>query len=177
LNTAVLALAWAEDAVYASTETPPQFNEAPRHFSPDAAPASTRQSQETERMVLGRWDGTQWVELGTPENGLPAPREETVHDFRDLFTVGKYLIAVSSVWPETGGRNVFVYDGRQLKPLGGGVNAISVESAGLASDGLWFGGFITEAGSGDERIPSVGVARFAVDDEARIESRNPPRSR
>jgi hypothetical protein len=178
LNTAVLALAWAEDAVYASTETPPQFNEAPpRPFGPDAAPALTRQSQETKRMVLGRWNGTHWTELGTAENGLPAPREETVHDFRDLLTVGKYLIAVGSVWPETGGRNVFVYDGQQLKPLRGGVNAISVESVGLANDGLWFGGFIAEAGSGDERIPSVGVARFAVDDEIRKESRLPPRSR
>jgi hypothetical protein len=32
----------------------------------------------------------------------------------------------------------------------------------LGRDGLWFGGRIAEAGSGDEVIPTIGVARLGM---------------
>ncbi|MPZ17950.1 MAG: hypothetical protein GEV06_08570 [Luteitalea sp.] len=144
LSAAVLALAWGEDAVYASTENP--------------------SDPSVEHLLLGRWDGTQWEEVATPDNGLPPPREETVHAIRDLLALGRYVVAVGSLWPETGGRNAFIYDDRQrrIAPLDGGLNAIGVDEVALGRDGLWFGGAIAEAGSGDTRIPSVGVAHFRL---------------
>lgn len=145
LGSAVLALAWGRDGVYISMEAP-----------------SSTEEPDTPWFLLWHWDGSQWVELATPENGLPAPRENTVHQFRDLLAVGRYVVAAGSVWPETGGRNVFVYDGQRLAPLGGGLNAIGVSSIALANDGLWFAGEIAEAGSGDQVIPSVGIARFTA---------------
>lgn len=144
LPSAVLALAWGRDAVYASTED--------------------RGDPVVEHLLPGRWDGTRWEEVATPENGLPRPREETVHSIRDLLALGRYVVAVGSLWPETGGRNVFIYDDRQrrMAPLGGGLNAISVDAVALGRDGLWFGGEIAEAGSGDTRMPSIGVAHFRL---------------
>ena len=141
LTTAVLALAWGGNGVYVSTEP--------------------SQAEGAGHTLFGRWDGSSWIELGTPENGLPAPREQTVHSIRDMVAQGNYVVAVGSLWPESGeGRNVFVYDGSRIAPLAGGLNAISVDSVVLSRNALWFGGAIAEAGSGEERVPSVGIARF-----------------
>jgi hypothetical protein len=111
------------------------------------------------RELLARWDGTRWIELATPENGIPAPDGETVHTFTRLMERDGKLIATGYVWPETGGRNAFLWDGTRFTAIGGGLPAISVDGAALAADGLWFGGWIAQAG-GDEWIPSVGVARM-----------------
>jgi hypothetical protein len=148
---AVLALAWANDAIYVSTE--PAEPPKPRH------------------LLLGRWDGRSWTEVATPENGLPAPREETVHSIRDLLAVGRHVIAAGSIWPVTGGRNVYVFDGARFTALGGGVDAISVNSIALAPDALWFGGQIAEVGAAEAQAPSVGIARFKLPDASDSASR------
>lgn len=144
LRTGVMAVAATEDAIYASTEPPL-----------DAGGT---------QILLGRWDGSQWVEVGTPGNGLPAPRERTVHTISDLLAVGRSVIAVGSIWPETGGRNVYVYDGARFSALGGGLNAISVRSVARARDGLWFTGAIAEAGPEGNLVATIGVARFSLPD-------------
>lgn len=141
---AVLALAWGEEAVFVSTEKPSDPN--------------------GKQLLLGRWDGSQWLEIGTPENGLPAPRENTTHGIRDLLAVGRYLFLVGSIWPESGGRNAFVYDGSRISALAGGVDAIGVDSVAIAGRKLWFGGDIAEVGAGDEQVSSVGIARFSASD-------------
>jgi hypothetical protein len=143
-NTGVTALAWAEDAIYAANESV-------------SNPA-------IQRFVLARWDGGQWVELATPESGVPPPQGESVHQFRDLLALGRNLIAAGSINPETGGRHVFVFDGMRLAPLAGGIGAIAVDRVALGGDGLWFTGLIAEAGSGDERTPSIGIAHFGLKD-------------
>ena len=112
-----------------------------------------------DRRILAAWDGAQWTELATPERGLPAPMGETVHTFTALREIGDQLLAVGYVWPETGGRNAFLYDGERFTSIGGGIAAISVNAVAVGRDGLWFGGTIAEVG-GDDPIPSVGVAHL-----------------
>ncbi|HEY0839183.1 MAG TPA: hypothetical protein VGD74_03255, partial [Vulgatibacter sp.] len=138
LGSTVMALAYAEHGIYAST---------------------TLEGDEA-RPILAHWDGGAWTDLGTPANGLPAPLEGTVHTFTSLLARGDLLIASGYVWPESGGRNVFVWDGSRFTSVGGGLAAISVDSIALAGDGLWFSGTIAEAGLSGQRIPTVGIARF-----------------
>jgi hypothetical protein len=79
---------------------------------------------------LAVWDGATW----SPPPGGPANN-------------AVYRLSVSD-------------DTLLMAPLSGGLNAISVDAVALGRDGLWFGGEIAEAGSGDTRIPSLGVAHF-----------------
>ena len=122
--------------------------------------AATTFEGDPARAILARWDGATWTELATPANGIPAPLGGSVHTFTALLERGGELIATGYVWPETGGRNAFAWDGERFTSIGGGLAAISVDAVALAKDGLWFGGTIAEAGLGGERIPTVGVARF-----------------
>jgi hypothetical protein len=131
----VLAVAYADDGtIYAST-------------ADDGTPG---------RMVLARWDGALWSEVATPEPG-PVPAG---YAFSSLVARGKHVVAAGFAWPDSGRRNVFVYDGESLTSLRGGVTAISVDAAVLAGDGLWFAGTVAEAGAPDERISTVGVAHL-----------------
>ncbi|WP_394824524.1 hypothetical protein [Pendulispora albinea] len=136
LPSAVYALEYGERFIYASSNT--------------SVPGSP---------VLAQWNGTEWIDIGTPERGLPAPMERTRHQFRSLVEYRGKLIAAGEVWPTSGGRNVFVYDGTRFTSLGGGV-AGAVSTIAVADDGLWFGGEIAEAGAGNERIPSTGIAHW-----------------
>lgn len=130
-------------------------------YGAEAIYASTTDEGSPNRMVLATWDGTSWTELATPARGIAAPMGQSTHTFTSLLARGKSLFAVGYVWPETGGRNVFVYDGDHFESIGGGVPAISVDALALTGDGLWFGGSIAEAGLGSARIPSIGVAHYA----------------
>ena len=120
---------------------------------------ATSEEGTPDRRVLAAWDGARWTELATPERGLPAPMGETVHTFTALREIGDQLLAVGYVWPETGGRNAFLYDGERFTSIGGGIAAISVDAVAVGRDGLWFGGTIAEVG-GDDPIPSVGIAHL-----------------
>lgn len=131
----VLAVAYAEDGtIYAST-------------ADDGTP---------DRMILARWDGAAWEDVATPEPG-PVPAG---YAFYSLLARGNYVVASGFAWPNSGQRNVFVYDGQTFESLRGGVTAIHVESSVLARSGLWFGGTIAEAGPPEARISSVGVAHL-----------------
>ncbi|MBX5482048.1 MAG: hypothetical protein IRZ16_09470 [Myxococcaceae bacterium] len=112
------------------------------------------------RFTLARWNGTAWEELATPEHGLAAPWEQTVHTFQRIQEVGEQLVATGYVWPETGERNVFLFDGQNFHAIGGGVNAIDVRALAITHDGLWFGGTIADTGSGEDRRPSIGMAHY-----------------
>ena len=138
LGSTVVALAYAEHGIYASTTL----------------------EGDPDRPILAHWDGAAWTDIATPANGLPAPYDGTVHTFTALLPRGDKLIASGYVWPDEGGRNVFVWDGSRFTGIGGGLAAISVDSIAIAKDGLWFGGSIAEAGLKGERIPTVGVAHF-----------------
>jgi hypothetical protein len=126
----------------------------------DAVYAATSAEGIDGRIVLGRWDGRSWTEVATAENGLPAPLGETTHTFTRLAVHGDALLAVGYVWPETGGRNAFVYRGGRFAAIGGGIAAISVDAVAATSSGLLFGGSIAEVGQGVGRRSSVGAARF-----------------
>jgi hypothetical protein len=68
------------------------------------------------------------------------------------------FIATGYVWPETGWRNVFHFDGTSWSALGGGAAAIEVSSAALTPQGPWLAGSIAEVGAGPSFTSSVGVA-------------------
>jgi len=125
---------------------------------------ATSEEGTPDRRILAAWDGREWTELATPERGLPAPMGETVHTFTALREIGDQLLAVGYVWPESGGRNAFLYDGERFTSIGGGVAAISVDAVAVAPDGIWFGGSIAEVGSGDGVMPSVGIAHLVWPD-------------
>jgi hypothetical protein len=139
-SAAISALAVGEDVVY----------------------AATHDEGDPSRRVLGRFAGGTWTELATPERGLGAPLEGTSHTFTDLELQGDTLIAVGYVWPEDGGRNVYVYQDDRLRVLGGGVGAMSVDAVATTDDAVILGGAIAEVGAGDATRPSIGVARWLV---------------
>ncbi|MCE9670134.1 hypothetical protein LY474_20250 [Myxococcus stipitatus] len=116
------------------------------------------------RITLGHWNGDEWVELATPERGLPPPHNADqggVHSFRKLVASGDHLIATGTIIPEgQGPSHAYVFDGERLQPIGQGVHAISVDAVALTRDGVWLGGGIAEVGRDDTLVPSVGVARF-----------------
>ncbi|WP_394823632.1 hypothetical protein [Pendulispora albinea] len=127
----------------------------------DAVYIATHPENQRNRKVLARWDGTAWTELATPANGIAAPHGKSVHTFLSLLALdGGRLIAAGEVWPETGGRNAFYFDGSKFSPISGGVSAIAVESMALGADAIYFAGNIAEVGDGDTLRPSVGVARL-----------------
>ncbi|WP_338870105.1 hypothetical protein [Myxococcus stipitatus] len=148
LSTSVIDVAYGASGIYVSTN---------QEMGPDGQPIPGR-------LTLGRWNGTTWVELATPENGLPPPMGEDqggTHSFRKLVPSGKELVAVGTLLPNDGGpTHAYVYDGARLHPIGGGVNAIGVAAAALTPEGIWLGGFIAEAKHNQRVIPSVGVAHF-----------------
>jgi hypothetical protein len=131
----VLAVAYAEDGtIYAST-------------ADDGTP---------DRMILARWDGAEWTDVAQPEPG-PVPAG---YSFSSLVARSGYVVASGFAWPNSGERNIFVWDGQSFHSLRGGATAISVDAAVLAKNGLWFGGTIAEAGPPDARLSSVGIAHL-----------------
>jgi hypothetical protein len=108
--------------------------------------------------VLSRWDGNVWEDVAQPE---PGP-VDAGYQILSLVARGKYVVAAGFGWPESGERNLFLWNDetKVWSPLAGGVPAVSVDTAVLAGNGLWFGGFIAEAGLADARIPSVGIAHL-----------------
>lgn len=126
--------------------------------------AATHDEGDPSRLALGRFADGSWTELGTPERGLGAPLEGTSHTFTALELRGDTLIAVGYVWPEEGGRNVYVYQNDRLRALGGGVGATSVDAVVATEGAVILGGSIAEVGTGDASRPSIGVARWLFTD-------------
>ncbi|WP_373048583.1 hypothetical protein [Vulgatibacter sp.] len=122
--------------------------------------ASTNFEGDPARQILARWDGEGWTELATPANGIAAPIGESVHTFTNLVERDGMLVATGYVWPEEGGRNAFVWDGTRFEAIGGGIAAISVDAVAITEAGIFFGGWIAEAGPAGERASSVGVAQL-----------------
>jgi hypothetical protein len=108
--------------------------------------------------VLARWDGSTWEDVAVPE---PGP-VDVGYQIYSMVARGKYVVAGGFGWPGSGERNLFLWndEAKEWSTLAGGVPAISIDSAVLAEDGLWFGGFIAEAGAPGARIPSVGIAHL-----------------
>jgi hypothetical protein len=114
-------------------------------------------------VVLGRWDGSAWEELGTEPRGLiPHVDPDGAHQILQLFVRGDRVVLAGAIHPETGGRHAFLFDGERFAPLAGGVGAISVDAFAATHDALYFGGFVATAGAGDAMIPSVGIARLPL---------------
>lgn len=122
--------------------------------------AATHDEGTSGRLLLGRFDGTSWVDIATPANGLGRPFELTTHTFTSLEARGDVLLAAGSIWTEDGARSAFVYQDGMFRPLGGGVGALSVDVIEAGPDGIVVGGAIAEAGAGSDVVPSVGLARF-----------------
>ena len=129
-------------------------------FGKESIYVATQFEGDDSRPTLGRWDGTKWEELATPENGLPKAQGESIHNFLDLREIDGKLLAVGYVWPETGGRNAYLYDGDEFTAIGDGVNATAVESVTVDRNGIWFTGSIADMGMGEARISSSGIAHY-----------------
>ncbi|WP_394845262.1 hypothetical protein LZC95_50570 [Pendulispora brunnea] len=135
---AVSALAATKDGIYVAT-----------------------QKENAARRILARWDGSAWTELATPENGIPKPYGATTHTFTALLALPDgSLFASGYVWPETGGRNVFYFDGKKFTSVGGGAAATDVGAIALGADAVYFAGSIAEVGAGTKLRASVGVGRI-----------------
>jgi trimeric autotransporter adhesin len=124
--------------------------------------AATHDEGTSGRLLLGRFDGTSWVDIATPANGLGRPFELTTHTFTALEARGDVLLAAGSLWTEDGARNAFVYQDGTFRALGGGVGALSVDAIEAGPDGIVVGGAIAEAGASDETVPSIGIAHFRL---------------
>jgi len=148
LSTSVITATYGPAGIYASTN---------HEMGPGGVPVA-------DRLMLGHWNGTAWVELATPANGMPPPLGEEqggVHSFRKLVAVGNTVVAVGTIAPADGGpTHAYVFNGERFLPIGGGINALTADAIALTPDGIWLGGNIAEAGRGESLIPSVGIAHL-----------------
>jgi hypothetical protein len=112
------------------------------------------------QLLLGAFDGTRWVELATPASGLtPAP----YFNFNALRVVGSAIVGVGSAQlDDKSGRGAVVFENGTFRPLGGGVNGITVLDIAVTSDAIWIAGDIAEAGSGGQTTSTVGIARYVI---------------
>lgn len=110
--------------------------------------------------ALARWDGTTWEDVAVVEPGPPDVGPG--YQIWSLVARGDHVVAAGYGWPNSGERNLFLWNDatKEWSTFAGGVTAINIESAALASNGLWFGGTIAEAGPPAARIPSVGIAHL-----------------
>jgi hypothetical protein len=113
-------------------------------------------------LIVGRWDGSEWVELATPANEFP---ELVIASPNKLVEVGSNLFVIGSLYgaafpPEE--RGALVFDGQRFSWLAGGVGATTLSDAVATPDGIWIGGGIAEAGLGKDRVSAIGVARFGL---------------
>ena len=110
-------------------------------------------------LLLGAFDGTTWRELATAEAGLTAREYFT---FETLRVIDGALLGAGTVDLDDGsGRGALMYRDGRFRAIGGGVRAMWLGSIVLTDDAMWVGGIAAEAGHGDTRVPSVGIARFA----------------
>lgn len=126
----------------------------------DGIYAGTFDEGTSGRIVLGRFDGTAWRELATPERGLGPFLAETSPTFTTLSVHGDAILATGYVWPAAGGRNAYVLRGDRFTALAGGVQAITVDGAAVTADAIWLAGTIAEVGDDATLAPSVGIARL-----------------
>ncbi len=119
--------------------------------------ASTLDEGTGSRFVLGKWNGTAWTELATPQAGISNAADVS---FSTLLERGGRLIAGGSGELDDGSAGVFLYDGTRFRGLGGGLNAIFVEAVAVDKGSVWVAGGVTAVGSEGSRVPSLGVARF-----------------
>ncbi len=124
--------------------------------------ASEQSNGEPGNLIVGRWDGSAWVELATAANEFP---DLAIAGPDKLVEVGDALFVVGSLYgnafpPEE--RGVLVFDGTRFSWLGGRVAATSLYDAIATSDAVWFAGGIAEAGLGKDRVSTIGVARFGL---------------
>ncbi|UQA56909.1 hypothetical protein [Polyangium aurulentum] len=110
--------------------------------------------------LLGAFDGKSWRELATPAAGLTP---QTYFSFNAIVAIeGGLLVAGTAELDDGSGRGVLVYRDGALRALGGGVGAMGVGRVAVTGGAVWVGGTIAEAGSGELRVPSVGVARYEL---------------
>jgi hypothetical protein len=134
----------------------------------DRVYASTLESGGGGGLLFGLYDGEKWTELATPETGLTADRFFSFSAIRPLG--GGKMVAAGTAsldcadfpCPSDSERGALVWDGARFSGLGGGVRAIGIADLAIGRDAIWFGGPIAEAGSGDDLVPTVSAARYAL---------------
>jgi hypothetical protein len=123
--------------------------------------ASEESDGISDVLDVGRWDGNTWVELATDENEFPPL---VVSSVSRLLEIGETLVVAGTLvrgeFPPQE-RMVLAFDGTRFTWLGGGVAANFLSDAAATDDALWFAGAIAEAGVGDDRVSTVGIARHS----------------
>jgi hypothetical protein len=111
-------------------------------------------------LLLGRWDGAAWTELGSAAAGITPHRHFIFYAIR---VVDDAVIAAgSAVLDDQSARGALVYRGGVFRGLGGGVNAIGLSDLAITREAVWVAGLIAEAGAGASKVSTVGVARYAI---------------
>lgn len=112
--------------------------------------------------VLGAWNGSKWTELATRASGITPSEFFNLNAIRAID--GAVIAAGAIEMDNHGGRGVVVYDTKTKKfsSLGGGANAVLVTGVAISNDSVWVAGAIADAGQGDARVPTVGVARYRL---------------
>lgn len=110
--------------------------------------------------LLGAFDGTSWRDLATPAAGL-TPQSQ--FSFNAIVAVGGGLIVAGTAELDDGsGRGALVYREGTWRALGGGAHAMGLGGVAVTGDAIWIAGTTAEAGSGEQLVPSIGVARYRM---------------
>ncbi|QOC22901.1 hypothetical protein IC757_01700 [Wenzhouxiangella sp. AB-CW3] len=122
--------------------------------------ASSGQGDDPDRLVLGYWDGEEWIELATEERGFPAVAADTAAQFFHIIGAGDRLFLAGNVHPaDDQGSHLFVYEDGRFEPLAGGLTAL-IDAMALTPDALLLGGQIYQVDPDGEAASSIGMARL-----------------
>jgi hypothetical protein len=137
---------------------PPGFVAAIAHTASDVYVSTV--DEGSGFLLLGRWDGAAWTELGSAAAGITPHRH---FNFYAIRIVDDAVIAAgSAVLDDESARGALVYRDGVFRGLGGGVNAIALSDLAITRDAVWVAGLIAEAGAGASKVSTVGVARYVI---------------
>lgn len=121
-------------------------------------------SNVTDNLTLASWDGEDWIELATPENGFPDFSDESV-GFNLIHQIGDRIILAGEMLPgyPYGTGNVFIHEAGSFGLLAGGLAGRVPQTMVISADAIIFGGYIVEADSDGQPVSTLGIARLTWD--------------
>jgi hypothetical protein len=122
--------------------------------------SSYSEGGDTERLVLGHWNGHEWTELATEDRGFPVLADGTRAQFSHIARAGDRLFLAGIVLPaDFDGQNLYIYEDGHFEQLAGGVSAF-VDAMLLTHETLLIGGQIYQVDPNGEPRSSIGMARL-----------------
>ncbi|TVQ29543.1 MAG: hypothetical protein EA370_14955 [Wenzhouxiangella sp.] len=112
---------------------------------------------------LARWNGEDWAEMATPENGFPDFGDEQAV-FTGIHQLGERIILVGEVpgfTPESG--HVFIHEPGNFTVLSGGLAGRPPTAVLVTPEAILFGGPIIEADPYGHPVSTLGIGRLTWD--------------